>query len=157
MTDSGEVVIERPHLKDVDKMKKILDIFAAKGELLARSRMDFYEKIRDFYVSRVNGEIVGLSALHVLWEDLAEVRSLAVLDEYQGRGIGGILVEKCMADAKELGIGKVFTLTYRPGFFVRHDFAEVDKSMLPHKVWKACLDCVQFPDCNEIAMIREVK
>lgn len=152
----SDLVAERPLLKDVDKMKKLLDIFAASGELLARSRMDFYEKIRDFYVVKEEGEIVGVAALHVLWEDLAEVRSLAVLSEHQHKGIGGFLVEKCMEDAKSLGIGKVFTLTYRPGFFNRHGFTEVDKSALPHKVWKACLDCVHFPDCNEIAMIREV-
>ena len=153
----SEVEISRPHLKDTDSMKKILDVFAGQGELLARSRMDFYERIRDFYIAKVEGEIVGLSALHVLWEDLAEIRSLAVVEEMQGRGIGSILVEKCMEDALALGIEKVFTLTYRPGFFKRHAFAEVDKAMLPHKVWKACLDCVHFPDCNEIAMIREVK
>lgn len=151
-----DLVAERPLLTDVDKMKKILDIFAASGELLARSRMDFYEKIRDFYVVRQEGEIVGLSALHVLWEDLAEIRSLAVLNEHQHKGIGGFLVEKCLEDAQALGIAKVFTLTYRPTFFQRHGFTEVDKSALPHKVWKACLDCVQFPDCNEIALIREV-
>lgn len=151
-----EMVYERPRLVDVDKMKKILDVFAGRNELLARSRMDFYEKIRDFHIARLDGEIVGLSALHVLWEDLAEVRSLAVLDEAQGKGIGGALVQRCMEDARELGIAKVFTLTYRPGFFERHGFKEVDKSELPHKVWKACLDCVQFPDCNEVAMIRMV-
>ena len=151
----GDFTIERPRLVDVDRMKKILDVFAGKGELLARSRMDFYEKIRDFHVVRMDGEIIGLSALHVLWEDLAEIRSLAVVDEAQGKGIGGMLVERCMADATELGIAKVFTLTYRPGFFQKHGFAEVDKSALPHKVWKACLECVQFPDCNEIALIRE--
>lgn len=152
----ADFTIERPHLKDVDRMKKILDVFAAKGELLARSRMDFYEKIRDFYVARIDGEIVGVCALHVLWEDLAEVRSLAVSEDAQKGGIGSKLVEKCMDDARELGIEKVFTLTYRPGFFERNGFAEVDKSQLPHKVWKACLDCVHFPDCNEIAMIRKV-
>lgn len=151
-----DVDYARPKLVDVDKMKKILDVFAGRGELLARSRMDFYEKIRDFHIASLDGEIVGLSALHVLWEDLAEVRSLAVTDEAQGKGIGGALVARCMADAKELGIAKVFTLTYRPGFFERHGFREVDKSELPHKVWKACLDCVQFPDCNEVAMIRVV-
>lgn len=153
----SEIVIERPRLKDVDRMKKILDVFAAGGELLARSRMDFYEKIRDFYIATKDGEIVGLAALHVLWEDLAEIRSLAVVADQQGAGIGGILTEKCMEDARALGIAKVFTLTYRPGFFQKHGFREVDKSQLPHKVWKACLDCVQFPDCNEIALIREVE
>jgi len=151
-----EIKIGPAVLKDVGEMKKILDVFAAGGELLSRSRMDMYEKIRDFTVARIDGRIVGLSALHFLWEDLAEVRSLAVVNEMQGHGVGGLLVENCIEQARRIGVGKVFSLTYRPGFFEKHGFREVDKSELPHKVWKACLDCVHFPDCNEIAMIREI-
>jgi amino-acid N-acetyltransferase len=118
--------------------------------------MDLYERIRDLILAREGDEIVGLSALHVLWEDPAEVRSLAVVKNKQGHGIGAMLLDQCLQDARELGIRKVFTLTYRPGFFLRHGFREVEKSELPHKVWKACLDCVKFPDCDEIAMILEL-
>jgi amino-acid N-acetyltransferase len=149
------VIVTRARLIDVELMKEVLDVFVEDGDLLGRSRLDFYEKIRDFCVASVDGEIVGLSALHVLWEDLAEVRSLAVNKDYQATGIGAKLLDYNLAEAREMGISKVFTLTYRPGFFSRYGFVEVDKSLLPHKVWKDCLDCNKFPNCDEIAMILE--
>lgn len=152
----GEIVIQRARLADVDDMKVILDHYAKEGELLNRSRMDMYERIRDMVVARLDGELVGMAAMHVLWEDLGEVRSLAVNPEKRGAGVGGKLLEACMQDAKELGIKKVFSLTYRPGFFEQHGFNQVEKSELPHKVWKDCLNCVTFPDCDEVALIREV-
>ncbi len=153
----SKITIERAKLSDVDEMKAILDDFAEGGELLARSRMDFYEKIRDFYVARVGGVVAGMVALHVSWVDLAEIRSLAVAHEFQSRGIGSLLAKECMEDALSLGVDNVFTLTYRPGFFERFGFEEVSKAELPHKVWKVCLDCVKFPDCDEIAMMTRVK
>ena len=152
----GEIVIQRARLADVDDMKVILDHYAKEGELLNRSRMDMYERIRDMIVARVDGKIVGMAAFHVLWEDLGEVRSLAVSPDRRSAGVGGKLLEACMDDAAELGIRKVFSLTYRPGFFENHGFTQVDKSELPHKVWKDCLNCVTFPDCDEVALIREV-
>lgn len=152
----SEIKIERARLADVDAMKVILDHYADKRELLNRSRMDMYERIRDLLVARLGGEVIGMAALHVLWEDLAEVRSLAVSPEKRSKGVGGLLLEACMRDAKELGIKKVFSLTYRPGFFEGHGFTQIDKSELPHKVWKDCLNCVTFPDCDEVALTREV-
>lgn len=148
--------IDRARLSDVHRMKAILDVYAEKGELLSRSQLDFFERIRDFLVVREGDDLVGLSALHVLWSDLAEIRSLAVAPERKEEGIGRMLVDQCLDDARDLGIRKVFALTYQPGFFEKMGFRRVDKSELPHKVWKACLDCVKFPDCDEIAMIREV-
>jgi amino-acid N-acetyltransferase len=152
----GEILIQRARLADVDEMKVILDHYAKEGELLNRSRMDMYERIRDMIVARVGGEIIGMAAFHVLWQDLGEVRSLAVSPDRRSAGVGGKLLEACMEDAKELGIRKVFSLTYRPEFFEGHGFTQVDKSELPHKVWKDCLNCVTFPDCDEVALIREV-
>ena len=152
----SEIKIQRAKLADVDEMKVILDHYAQAGELLSRSRMDMYERIRDMLVARVGDEIAGLAALHVLWEDLGGVRSLAVSPDKRSDGVGGKLLKACMEDAKELGLKKVFTLTYRPGFFQQYGFKEVDKSELPHKVWKDCLNCVTFPDCDEVALIREV-
>jgi amino-acid N-acetyltransferase len=151
-----EVTIERARLADVEEMKAVLDLFAESGELLGRSRLDFYENIRDFIVARSGGRVVGLAALHILWFDLGEIRSLAVRRELHGTGIGRLLVDQCLADARALGLSKVFALTYRPGFFGKMGFREVEKSELPHKVWKICLDCVKFPDCDEIAVMREV-
>ncbi len=150
------VAVERARLGDVEAMKGILDEFAREGILLARSRLDLYENIRDFVVARSGGEIVGLAALHVCWIDLGEVRSLAVRRELQGRGIGRLLVDACLAEARELGLRRVFALTYVPEFFSRMGFHEVEKSELPHKVWQDCLNCVKFPECDETAVMREV-
>ncbi len=151
-----EIRIERATLADVEAMKGILDHFAAEGELLARSRLDLYEGIRDFWVAREGGDLVGLTALHVCWIDLGEVRSLAVRQDRQGRGVGRRLVDACLAEARELGLRRLFALTYRPGFFVEMGFREVPKSGLPHKVWQVCIQCVKFPDCDEVAMMREM-
>ena len=84
-----------------------------------------------------------MAALHVSWDDLAEIRSLAVAKEHKKRGIGRQLVERCLGDAEELGVGRVFVLTYIPEFFGRVGFAEFDKAKLPHKVWSECLKCVE--------------
>ena len=152
----SEIAIERARLDDVEAMKGILDDYAASGDLLARSRLSLYETIRDFTVARRDGELVGLGALHVCWSDLGEVRSLAVRRDLQKGGVGRSLVEHCLADAAELGLRQVFSLTYRPGFFERLGFAEVDKSELPHKVWQDCVHCTKFPDCDEVAMLYPV-
>jgi len=151
-----QVTVERARLADVEAMKALLDDFARSGDLLARSRLDLYENIRDFVVARSNGEILGLSALHISWIDLAEVRSLAVKRDLQRQGIGRMLVERCLEEAAELGLQRVFALTYQPAFFATLGFHEVDKAELPHKVWQVCVHCVKFPDCDEIAVMREL-
>ncbi|GAB4276058.1 MAG: N-acetyltransferase [Deferrisomatales bacterium] len=153
---SQEMRIERARLEDVEAMKALLDDYARTGDLLARSRLSLYESIRDFVVARMGGEIVGLSALHVCWIDLGEVRSLAVRRDLQRRGIGRLLVERCLEDARELGLRRVFSLTYQPEFFGALGFREADKSELPHKVWQDCIHCVKFPDCDEIAVMRDL-
>jgi amino-acid N-acetyltransferase len=148
--------IARARLEDVEAMKALLDDFAGSGDLLARSRLALYETIRDFVVARQGDEVIGLSALHVCWRDLGEVRSLAVRRDRHGGGIGRMLVERCLEDARDLGLGRVFALTYRPDFFGTLGFHRVDKAELPHKVWQDCVHCAKFPDCDEIAVIREV-
>ena len=153
----SEITIERARLADVEAMKEILDDYAASGDLLARSRLSLYETIRDFVVARQGERLVGLSALHVCWVDLGEVRSLAVSRDCGGQGIGRRMVERCLGEAASLGLQRVFSLTYRPGFFERLGFGEVEKSELPHKVWQDCVHCSKFPDCDEVAMTREVE
>lgn len=152
----GDIRVERARLEDVEAMKIILDDYARTGDLLARSRLSLYENIRDFVVARLGGEIVGLSALHICWIDLGEVRSLAVRRNMQRRGIGRLLVKRCLADAQELGLTRVFALTYRPEFFGKLDFHKAEKSELPHKVWQDCIQCVKFPECDEVAVMRDV-
>ena len=150
------VRIARARLEDVEGMKALLDDFAKSGDLLARSRLSLYETIRDFYVLKEGNEVVGLSALHVCWIDLAEVRSLAVRRDRHGQGLGRLLVERCLEDARDLGLSRVFALTYRPDFFATLGFRRVDKSELPHKVWQDCVHCAKFPDCDEVAVMREL-
>lgn len=146
-------VVNRAHLQDVEGIKLLLDDFANSGDLLARSRLSLYEHVRDFFVVREGGRLAGCSALQICWSDLAEVRSLAVQRDRQGRGLGRVLVEKCLQEARELGLRKVFALTYRPDFFAALGFHTVDKSELPHKVWQDCVHCAKFPDCDEVAVM----
>jgi len=100
---------------------------------------------------------VGAASLHIVWEDLAEIRSLVVSEEYQGKGIGAKLVEACLKEAKELGIPKVFVLTTSPNFFKKLGFIEINKQELPQKVWADCIRCSKFPECDEIPMIKEIR
>ena len=147
-------MIRKAKVTDIRSIHKMLDYYSHKGELLARSLSELYDNLRDFFV-HVEGEseqVIGACAMHVCWEDLAEIRSLCVMEEYQGRGIGTKLVEACISEAITLSLFKIFVLTYRPGFFQRFEFNEVDKSTLPHKVWADCIHCVKFPECDEIAM-----
>ena len=138
-------------------MYGLLHHFANKGLLLGRSLSSLYDQLRDFQVYVVEGkdgeEVVGVCSLHICWENLAEIRSLAVKETFHGRGIGGELIEACLVDAEALGITEIFTLTYQPGFFKKHGFEFIDKKELPHKVWSDCINCPKFPDCNEEAMI----
>jgi amino-acid N-acetyltransferase len=116
-----------------------------------------YERVRDFYVCQEEGEIVGTCALHPCWEDLGEIRSLAVKESYGRRGIGTDLVRTCLQEAQSLGIKRVFALTYKADFFQRLGFQLTDKSKLPQKVWSDCIKCVKFPECDETAMILDLR
>ncbi len=148
-------MIRKATVKDGEKIFNILQIFAIQGVLLPRSLNNIYENIRDFFVYEENGEIVGIGSLHVFWEDLAEIKSLAVLPQHQHKGIGKKIVEHCLEEAKQLGVKKVFALTYLPEFFQKLGFEIVDKSEFPQKVWTECIHCVKFNDCKEIpVMIR---
>ncbi len=141
---------------DVKAIHRLLKKHSDRGELLPRALSDLYDDVRDFNVfeEKGSGSIIGACALHVFWEDLAEIRSLAVCERYQRKGIGSALVTTALAEAKDLGIKRVFTLTYRPEFFNKHGFKIVDKATLPQKIWAECIKCVKFPDCDEIAMLK---
>ena len=100
-----------------------------------------------------DGKLLGTAALHIVWEDLAEIRSVAVSEDAGRKGVGTQLVQACIDEARAIGLKRLFCLTYKPDFFSRFGFRIVDKSELPHKVWGDCMKCVKFPDCDEIAMI----
>lgn len=148
--------LRKARIGDVPQIHTLVNSFAGRGEMLGRSRSELYEGIRDFFVVDDAGVILGCSALHINWEDLAEVRSLAVTPDHQGKGMGRRLVEACVEEARSLGIGRVYALTYRAGFFEGLGFKKVPKETLPQKVWGDCLKCPQFPNCDEDAVIREL-
>jgi len=146
-------VIRKARLADVQDLYKLINSFAEKNAMLPRSLNAIYENIRDFHVFEHEGRVVGCCALHITWEDLAEIKSLAVDEAFHGKGYGRRLVEACLAEARELGVPKVFALTYVPEFFEKLGFVRVDKAILPHKIWSECINCPKFPDCGEEAVI----
>ena len=145
--------IRKAVIADTKQIHKLVNDFAKKDEMLPRALNELYEGIRDFFVYEDGGTIVGVCALRILWEDLAEIRSLAVGKQWQLSGIGKQLISKCLREARELGIKKVFALTYRPDFFKKNGFSDIDKAKLPQKIWGDCLKCHKFPECDEHAVI----
>ena len=150
-------MIRKARMRDVKAIQKLIADYARKGDMLPRSLSEIYENLRDYFVYVQNGEeVIGAAAIHIMWEDLAEVRSLAVRDGNMGRGVGTQLVETCISEAIVLGIPRVFALTYKPDFFEKLGFVRVDKSQLPHKIWTDCLKCSKFPDCDEVALVSDL-
>ena len=147
-------MIRKATVMDVKGIQELVNSHADKGEMLHRSLGDTCDSIRDFWIYETDGAIIGCCALHVTWVDLAEIKSLAVATDAQGKGVGTELLDSCLEDAHRLGIERVFALTYKPGFFQKRGFQQIDKGELPHKVWLECVKCVKFPDCDEVAVIR---
>jgi len=145
--------IRKARIGDIRDIQKLVNEFARKEEMIPRSINELYENIRDFVVSEEGGALQGVCALHVLWEDLAEIRSLAVKKESQRLGIGKRMVKRCLIEAKALGVKRVFALTYQPLFFKKMGFTDIDKSNLPQKIWGDCIRCPKFPECDEFALI----
>lgn len=149
--------IRKAIISDIKAIHKLINEFAKKGQMLPRSLNELYENIRDFFIAEKENEILGVCALHILWEDLAEIRSLAVKKEFQNRGIGKNLVKNCLKEAEKFGVKQIFVLTYIPDFFKRIGFIEIDKSKLPQKIWGDCIKCHKFPECDEVALIYKLK
>jgi amino-acid N-acetyltransferase len=147
--------IRKATAADVKKIQKLVNYYAKREKMLPRSLNELYENIRDFYVYAEGKNIYGCCALHVDWEDLSEIKSLAVAKSKSGKGIGSKLLIQCLKDVKALKVKKVFALTYIPHFFESFGFKIVDKKELPHKIWSECIKCMYFPGCKEIAMMRE--
>lgn len=150
-------MIRKANIKDVIRIQELINYYAKLGQLLPRALNEIYENLRDFVICEEKGVICGCCALHVTWEDLAEIRSLVVDQSQQGKGIGRQLIDYCIKEAKELKVKKVFLLTEKPEFFEKFKFKHIDKSQLPHKIWNECVCCIKFPDCNEIAMLKELE
>jgi len=149
-------MIRKAILQDARQIHRLLLNYAKDGLVLSRSLMEIFEAIRDFYVFVEGDRVVGAAALNICWEDLAEVRSLVVDESFSGRGIGKHLVEACLSEARTLGIGRVFALTYQQVFFEKLGFSVIEKSELPQKIWGDCIKCAKFPECDEIALSRSL-
>lgn len=147
--------LTRAAIANAKAIHDLVNTFARKGEMLPRTMAEVYENLRDFYVVRDDsGVTVACGGLHILWEDLAEIKSLAVREDMQGKGLGQRIVDACLDEARGIGLTTAFALTYRPAFFEKLGFAQADVMTLPRKVWGECYRCPKFPGCNEIAMVR---
>ena len=148
----NDLTVRKAAIHDVRFMHKLINDYAGRGMMLPRPLGELYETVREFFIAERDGEPIGCAGLQVIWEDLAEVKSLAVRKDHVGKGAGKMLLQACLSEAKTLGLKRVFALTYAADFFRRQGFADIDKDELPHKVWTACIQCPKFPDCDEKAL-----
>jgi amino-acid N-acetyltransferase len=151
------VIYRKATFKDVESMYNLINAYAEQGLMLGRSRNMLYETLRDFILAEDNGEVVGIGALHLVWDSLAEIRAMAVAPHVIKSGIGRNIVQGLIEEARALEIKTIFTLTYQPDFFAKQGFNELSKDQLPHKVWKECINCTKFPNCDEIALKIEIE
>jgi len=147
-------MIRKAKIDDIKQIQVLINGFAKQDIMLPRSLNELFENLRDFWVCEEKNKIIGCAALHISWDDLAEIKSVAVAKNKQSRGIGGELVLVCLDEAKSLGAKKVFVLTYKPGYFKKFGFKRIRHLDLPHKVWAECINCCKFPNCQEIALLK---
>jgi amino-acid N-acetyltransferase len=152
-------MLRKARVDDVKTIHRMINASAGKGEILPRSLMDIYGSLRDFFVyyDENNQAVAGICAMNIIWDNLAEIRSLYVEEEHRKQGVARNLVEACISEAITLGLFRMFTLTNRPELFKRLGFKEVDRSTLSEKIWSDCFRCSKYPDyCDEVAMIIEL-
>ena len=149
-------MIRKANVQDIKAIQELINFYADQDKMLPRSLNELYENIRDFFVYEEKGKIMGCVAFHVTWDDLAEIKSLAVRESRQKQKIGSSLVKAVFDDTKLLKVKRIFALTYVPAFFEKFGFKKVEHSELPHKIWSECIKCVKFPDCQEIALVKDV-
>lgn len=149
-------MLRKARVRDVAQIRQLINVYAQQELMLPRAIGELYENIRDFFVIEKEDRIIACGALHVTWEEYGEILSLAVHTAETRKGHGSRIIDACLKEAPELGIKHLVTLTYAQEFFENHGFNVVDKSTLPHKLWSMCVNCPRFPDCDEIAMIKEL-
>jgi len=142
---------------DVPEIHHLLEIYASQGNLLPRTMGELYRHLRDFFVVEIDGRVAACGALEIFTETLGEVRSLVVVDEHKGQGLGRLLVERIIAEARAIGLKRLMALTYVPGFFHKLGFQTVSKDTLPEKVWSVCVKCYKFNHCDEIAVVLDLR
>ena len=146
-------MIRKAQIQEVPEIWRMLHDFADQ-DVLPRSMGDLYSQVREYFVYREDhGPVIGVAALHICWAALGEIRSVAVAPAHQGRGIASRLVQTCLAEARALGLSEIFLLTLAPEFFQRFGFRVVSREDLLPIVWADCVNCVKFPDCDEIPMV----
>lgn len=148
---------EKAKVGDAPQIHRLVNYFADRGEMLHRPLSEIYEHIRDYFVIRDDDELIGCAALHVSWEDLAEIKAMAVKEECQRQGLGRLLTDACLEEARALGIPTIFCLTYQQAFYSSIGFRQIDVMHLPRKVWGECYRCAKFPNCEEVAMVYELE
>ncbi len=148
------MIFRKAKMSDAERIAGLINSYADKGLMLHRTIPAIYQKIREYTVAEKDGFLLGVGGLHVMWKDLAEIRSLAVHPEHIKNGLGKALVDRLIEECRNLEINRIFTLTYQPVFFERCGFARIDKEELPQKVWTECINCPKFPNCDEIALIK---
>jgi len=154
---SEHLTVTKASIADARAIHDTVNFFAQRGDMLPRTMGEVYENLRDFFVVRQDETFMGSVALHIVWSDLAEVKSLAVPEDVQARGIGSALVRACIEEARAIGLERIFALTYRPAFFERLGFEQADVMTLPRKVWNECYRCPKFPSCDEIALVMDMR
>jgi amino-acid N-acetyltransferase len=151
------ICVEPARLSDVAAIHELVTYWADRGDMLHRPPGEIFEAIRDFKVARVDGQLVGCGSLRIMGTDLAEVRSLAVREDTQTKGIGAAIVAACVEDARHFGLDRVFALTYKPGFFEKQGFRIANVMEFPQKVWGECVRCPFFTNCKEVAVVRDLR
>ena len=150
-------MIRKAQIQEVPEIRRFLAEFSLDGGILPRTLADLYGQLRDYYVYRVDqGPLLGIAALHICWAGLGEIRSVAVVPTHRSRGIASRIVETCLAEAQAIGLSEIFLLTLAPEFFQRFGFRVVSREDLLPIVWADCVNCVKFPDCDEIPMLLDL-
>ncbi|MDU0331418.1 N-acetyltransferase [Paenibacillus sp. 3LSP] len=147
-------VCRQANLADVEPLYNIIEGYARRGIMLPRSRKILERQIQDFVVAEVDGEVVGCGSLCKLGEELVEIRSLGIAEGHKGKGLGSMLVEQLVEEARRQAIPKVMALTYKVSFFLKNGFAVVEKEIFPEKVWTDCVNCAKQHCCDEIAVLK---
>lgn len=147
-------VCRKANVDDVEPLYQMISGYAEKGIMLPRSRNVLEKQIEEFVVAEWDGTVIGCGSLCQLGSDLVEIRSLGISEGYKGKGIGSMLVDSLMAEAKRREIPKVMALTYEVSFFIKNGFAVVEKEIFPEKVWTDCIHCKKQHACDEIAVLK---
>lgn len=153
---ASKTVIRKARLSDVNEMFRIINYYAEKQRMLPKTQLQLYENLRDYSIAvdpSSPGRLRGCGALHIYWENLAEIRALAVASDLPRTGVGSALVEQLLREARELEIEQVFVFTYEPHFFARFGFIQVEHRAMPLKVYNECFHCPKFNKCDELAMV----